>query len=360
MKAAVMWEAGGPFEVRDVDLASPGPHDVRVQVHACGVCASDLSLTTVFGQPTPVVLGHEGAGVITETGPEVEHLAVGDHVVVVWVPPCGRCAPCRRGDEYLCANRRSSADARAGRGPARVSPLSADGRPVHQGMATATFAEQTVLPENAVTRIDTGVPFPVAAMMGCAVPTGVGAALRSARVQPGDNVAVIGCGAVGSSALLGAIVAGAARVVAVDPMPSRRKFALTLGATEALDPEEFSASGHDLDVVIDAVGRPATTLAAWRAARRGGTVTVVGAGRPTETVQIPAYELFHDDKRLTGSFYGGISMHRDLPMLVGLWRTGRLPVERLIDCTAGLDAINDVVQAQQAGDVVRAILTPLA
>ena len=360
MKAAVMWEAGGPFEVRDVDIAPPGPREVRVEVHACGVCASDLSLTTVFGQPTPVVLGHEGSGIVTETGTGVERVAVGDRVVVVWVPPCGRCAPCRRGDEYLCANRRSSADARAGRGQARVSPLSAGGQPVHQGMATATFAEQTVLPENAVTRIDDDVPFAVAAMMGCAVPTGVGAALRSARVQPGDDVAIIGCGAVGSSALLGALIAGAARVVAVDPMPSRRKFALSLGATEALDPDEFSEAVSGLDVVIDAVGRPATTLAAWRAARRGGTVTVVGAGRPGETVEIPAYELFHDDKRLTGSFYGGISMHRDLPMLVGLWRTGRLPVERLIDCTAGLSQINEVVEAQQAGDVMRTILTPVS
>jgi S-(hydroxymethyl)glutathione dehydrogenase / alcohol dehydrogenase len=230
---------------------------------------------------------------------------------------------------------------------------------IHQGMATATFAEQTVLPENAVVRIDDDVPFTVAAMMGCAVPTGVGAALRSARVQPGDDVAVIGCGAVGSNALLGAIVAGAARVVAVDPMPSRRTFALTIGATESLAPEEFSESCRDLDVVIDAVGRPATTLAAWRAVRRGGTVTVVGAGRPGETVPIPAYELFHDDKRLTGSFYGGISMHRDLPMLVGLWRTGRLPIERLIDGTADLPAINEVVGAQQAGHVVRTIMTPV-
>src|ERR1700760_4843494 len=128
MKAAVMWEAGGPFEVQDVDLAPPGPREVRVEVHACGVCASDLSLTTAFGQPTPVVLGHEGAGIVTGTGAEVERVAVGDRVVVVWVPPCGRCAPCRRGDEYLCANRRSSADARGGGGPGPPRSARAAGR----------------------------------------------------------------------------------------------------------------------------------------------------------------------------------------------------------------------------------------
>jgi S-(hydroxymethyl)glutathione dehydrogenase/alcohol dehydrogenase len=190
MKAAVMWEAKTPFDVVDVDISPPGAGQVTVELHACGICASDLSLTTSFGQPMPVVLGHEGAGVVAQLGAGVENIAVGDHVVIVWVPPCGRCTPCLRGDDYLCANRRSSADTRAGRGAPRPSPLSLNGEQLHQGMATATFAQQTVVPANAVVRIDDDVPFDVAAMMGCAVPTGVGAALRSARVRPGDNVAV--------------------------------------------------------------------------------------------------------------------------------------------------------------------------
>ena len=358
MRAAVMWEAGTPFDVRELDLAEPGPGQVEVTLHAAGVCASDLALTTAFGQPTPVVLGHEGAGVVSAVGDGVGGpggVDVGDHVVVLWVAPCGYCTPCRRGDEYLCANRKSSADTRAGAGH-RASPLTADGNPVYQGMATATFADKTVLPARAVVRIDDDVPFPVAAMMGCAVPTGVGASLRSARIRPGDAVAVIGCGAVGLNAVMGAVIAGASRVVAVDPMASRREFALTLGATESMTPDEFGEV-RALDVVVDAVGHPPTVGAAWKAVRRGGTVTVVGAGRPDQVVEISAYELFHDDKRLTGSFHGGISMRRDLSTLVGLWRTGRLPVERLVDGTAGLEDINDVVQAQQAGDVVRTILT---
>lgn len=350
-----MWEPGSPFEVGEVDLADPGPGEVRVDLRAAGVCASDLSLTTSFGAPTPVVLGHEGAGVVSAVGAGVVGVAVGDHVVVLWVAPCGDCAPCRRGNEYLCANRRSSADARAGREAERTSPLSVDGRPVHQGMATATFAEATVVPSNAVVRIADDVPWPVAALMGCAVPTGVGAALRSARVQPGDEVAVIGCGAVGLNALIGAVAGGAARVVAVDPMAERRELALALGATEATPPEDLSAY-IGVDVVIDAVGRPRTVRAAWDAVRRGGTVTVVGAGRPDEVVELNAYEVFHDDKRLTGSFHGGISMRRDLPMLLGLWRTGRLPVDRLIAGTVDLSAINDVVADQQSGKVVRQMM----
>lgn len=353
-----MWEAGTPFEVREVELAAPGPGQVEVTLRAAGVCASDLALTTTFGQPTPVVLGHEGAGVVTAVGDGVGGVGgvdVGDHVVVLWVAPCGHCAPCLRGDEYLCANRKSSADTRAGTGH-RASPLTVDGRPVFQGMATATFAEKTVIPARAVVRIDADVPFPVASMMGCAVPTGVGASLRSARVRPGDTVAVIGCGAVGLNALMGAVVAGASRVIAVDPLAARRELALTLGATETADPEGF-AELRGLDVVVDAVGHPPTVSAAWKAVRRGGTVTVVGAGRPDQVVEISAYELFHDDKRLTGSFHGGISMRRDLPMLVALWRAGRLPVDRLIDGTADLAAINEVVSAQQSGAVVRTVLT---
>jgi S-(hydroxymethyl)glutathione dehydrogenase/alcohol dehydrogenase len=352
-----MWEPGTPFQVQEVDIAPPAAGEVAVDLHACGVCASDLSLTTSFGQPTPVVLGHEGAGTVTSVGAGVDSVSPGDHVVLVWVPPCGRCAPCRRGDEYLCANRRSSADARAGRAAARPSPLSVDGQAVHQGMATSTFAEQTVVPANAVVRIDDDVPWAVAAMMGCAVPTGAGAALRSARVQPGDDVAVIGCGAVGLNAVMGAVVAGAARVVAVDPMPARRELARAVGATDSATPEEF-AEMRGLDVVIDAVGHPPTVQAAWQATRRGGTITVVGAGRPDQVVEINAYELFHDDKRLTGSFHGGISMHRDLPMLVRLWRTGRLPVERLIDSTADLAEINQVVADQRSGSVLRTVLLP--
>ncbi|WP_214364902.1 Zn-dependent alcohol dehydrogenase [Pseudonocardia sp. H11422] len=357
MRAAVQWTSGGPFEVGEVDLTGPGPGEVAVRLRAAGVCASDLSLTTVFGQPTPVVLGHEGAGTVEEIGPGVTDLQVGDHVLVLWVPSCGQCGPCLRGDEYLCARRTSTADARAGRSHTATHRLSIDGRQVHQGMNTATFAERTVLPRRAILPIPADVPFPVAAMLGCAVPTGVGAALRSARVAPGDSVAVIGCGAVGLNSILGAVVAGAARLIAVDPTERRRETALSLGATEAMTPEEFAEQARDLDVVIDAVGQPPTVLDAWRAARRGGTVTVVGAGRPGDTVPISAYELFHDDKKLTGSFHGGISMRRDIDLLVGLWRTGRLPIEKLISGTADLKEINEVVGAQREGTVVRTVLT---
>lgn len=353
MRAAVMFEPGGDFDIREVALADPGPMDVVVRVKACGVCASDLALTTKFGQPTPVVLGHEGAGIVERVGTDVTAVKEGDRVLILWVPPCGHCAPCMRGDEYLCRNRSSTADARAGHAHTATYRLSMDGDLVHQGMKTATFAEFAMVPENAVTKLEDDLPFDVASMMGCAIPTGVGAALRSARVQPGDSTAIIGCGAVGLSALMGAVIAGASDLIAVDPMKERREQALALGATQAVTPEEFAENNRDLDVVIDAVGAPPTVRMAWDAARRGGTVTIVGAGAPDAKVELSAYELFHDDKRLTGSFHGGISMRRDLPMLTALWRSGRMPVEKLMNGTARLEDINAVTKQQQSGAVVR-------
>lgn len=358
MRAAVMREPGGPFDVCEVEVPDPGPGEVTVEIRAAGVCASDLSLTTVFGQPTPVVLGHEGAGVITYAGPDVDTVAVGDHVIVLWVPPCHRCAPCRRGDQYLCDSRKSSADTRAAAGGVPEGPYRADGMAVHKGMGTATFAQQTTLAARAVVAIDRDIPFTVAAMLGCAVPTGAGAALRSAGVAPGDRVLVIGAGAVGLNALMGAKVAGASELVAVDPLATRRQQALDLGATESLSPDALDGQRGRFDVAIDAVGAPATVRSAWDAVRRGGTVTVVGAGRPDQEVTFSAYELFHDDKRLTGSFLGGISPYRDLPMLIALWRSGRLPIDQLVSGTAPLDQIDEVVAAQRSGDVVRTVLTP--
>ena len=181
MRAAVMWEPGGAFDIRDVQLASPGANEVVVRIRAAGVCASDLALTTVFGQPTPVVLGHEGAGVVERIGADVSRVKTGDRVLILWVAPCQHCKPCLRGYEYLCANRSSSADARAGKSHTATHRLSIDGRAIHQGMNTATFAEEALVPEHALVKLDDDVPFAIASMMGCAIPTGVGAALRSAE-----------------------------------------------------------------------------------------------------------------------------------------------------------------------------------
>ena len=362
MRAAVLWEYAARFDVRnDVERRAAGPDEVVVRIRSAGVCASDLALAAgTFGQQLPAVLGHEGAGEVVEVGSRVRSVSVGDHVVVCWVPPCGRCPACRRGDDRFCSERRGSKQ-RGSVDPDAPPELRVGDQPVMRGMDTGTFGEECVLAESGVVRIDRDVPFPVAAFLGCAVPTGVGAALRNAAVRPGDTVFVIGCGAVGLNAVMGACVAGAGTVVAVDPMASRRQFALTVGATDAVAPEELAAAaksaGGGFDVGIDAVGASVTIRAGWDALRRGGTLAVVGAGRLDDEVVFSAYEVFHDEKKLTGSFYGGFNMHRDLDFLVGLWRTGRVPADRLLAGTAPLEAINDVVAAQGSGDVVRTMLT---
>jgi S-(hydroxymethyl)glutathione dehydrogenase/alcohol dehydrogenase len=352
VRAAVTWEAGGPFDVRQVEIRQPGPGEVAVDIHACGVCASDLALTTVFGAPTPTVLGHEGSGVIAAVGEGVDPSRVGQHVVVAWITPCLLCEQCLRGALHLCARRKATSDG----GPAQVSPLSADGREIHQGMATSTFAERTIVRSGSAITIDPSVPHEVAAMLGCAVPTGVGAALRNAEVSPGDHVAVIGAGAVGMSAVLGALVGGASRVVSVDPSPVRRERSLAVGSHEAVEPDGLADLGP-FDVVIDAVGRPETVSSAWAATRRGGHITVVGAGRPGMKVELDAFHLFHDAKTIRGCFAGDLVPVRDLSWMVDLWKAGLLPVEKLIDGTADLAHINEVTAAQVSGQVLRTIVT---
>jgi S-(hydroxymethyl)glutathione dehydrogenase/alcohol dehydrogenase len=229
-------------------------------------------------------------------------------------------------------------------------------------MATATFAQEAVVPVQAVIPIPDDLPAHYAALLGCAVPTGVGAALNAAVVRPGETVLVIGTGAVGLSAVQGAVIAGAADVVAVDPQESRRKAAVDLGATAAHDPQEdlrsSLTSGVGFDVVIDAVARPTTIRAGWNAARRGGRIVVLGAGRAEDEVTFTAQELFHDEKKLIGSFYGSSNMRRDLPRLVALWRSGRLNLDRMVDEVIPLDRIAEAVQRQVSGDAVRVVVAP--
>lgn len=356
MRAAVSWEAGEPFALeRDVQRREPTAHEVVVRVRAAGFCQTDLSLAKgAFGQAHPVVLGHEGVGQVVEVGSAVRSVSVGSRVIVSWVPSCGRCYHCVRGETYICANRKRSGDLDFSN-----VDLSVGGRAVHAGMGTATFAEETVLPEAAVIPLDDDIPFELAALLGCAVPTGLGAALNTAKVAVGETVLVIGCGAVGLSAVQGARIAGAALVVAVDPHPVRRSTVEALGADVALSPDDLAEqrpNGVGFDVVIDAVARSTTIRSGWIAARRGGRVIVVGAGHADDPVEFSALELFHDEKALRGSFYGSSDMQLEVPRLTALWRTGRLDLKSMVADVVGLDDINEVARRQGDGEVVRLVM----
>lgn len=356
MRAAVVREAGGPFEVVDgVEHRDPGPDEVVVRIRAAGLCHTDLTQAAGgFGQRFPVVLGHEGAGEVVAIGAGVTDVRVGDRVVLSWVPPCGRCYSCVRGETYLCRNRPRAAE--------QGAALTVDGRGVIAGMGTATLAERTVVPARSVVPVPDDVPWPVAAVLGCAVPTGFGAAVDTARVAVGETVLVIGAGAVGLNAVQGARIAGASTIAVVDPSGARRALADRLGAAVTASPGALPFGEHTggvgFDVAIDAVGASGTIRAAWDGVRRGGRVVVVGAGSADDTVSFSAQELFHDQKSITGSFYGSSDMRRQVPRMIALWRSGELRLDAFTDTVVPLDDLERAAAEQRAGRVLRTVVTP--
>jgi S-(hydroxymethyl)glutathione dehydrogenase/alcohol dehydrogenase len=360
MRAAVLHEHRRPFAIEELDLAPPGPAEVEVRLQASGVCRSDWN--TVTGDtpsPLPAVLGHEGAGIVKRVGPGVSAVAPGDHVVLSWLPSCGRCARCTSGRPTLCEV--AGPALLAGTLLDGTTRLSLDGRPVHHYSFLSTFAERTVVPEASCVRIRDDAPFPVAALVGCAVTTGVGAVLNRARVAAGSSVVVVGAGGVGLSAILAARLAGASTVVAVDPAEPRRALALELGATHAVGPDDASAAVRDLtdggaDYAIESSGAAGAVPAAYAAVRRGGTLVCVGIPPEGATVELPGASLVRDEKVVTGSLYGSCRPHTDMPMLLDLFMAGRLPLDRLVGTTYPLDEIDRAFADMREGTGVRTVI----
>lgn len=357
-RAAVLRTIGEPLQIEEIDLAPLRADQVRVRIAASGVCRSDLSLATgELPFLTGSVLGHEGAGVVEQVGADVHHVRPGDHVVIAWTAACRSCWFCRQGEVHLCE--RAIPDVYS-----MPYATDASGTPLFAAMGVSSFATATNCLGRAVVPIDKDIPLELAALVGCGVATGAGAAMNSAPVRPGSSVAVIGLGGVGVSAMLGAIVRGAAQVIAVDPVASRREQALSLGATDAVDPGEGDVAkqvraltaGRGADFVFEAVGRPATVEAAWAATRNGGTCCVVGAARMDDRVALSPYDLFMSGRTLVGCQYGSTVPERDFPLLLDLWRSGRLPLDRLVTRRAPLDAVNDAFADLAAGTGLRTVL----
>ncbi|MFE0423900.1 alcohol dehydrogenase catalytic domain-containing protein, partial [Streptomyces sp. NPDC058953] len=289
MRAAILHQTGDEtLDVTDVESVSFGPGRVRVKMHKAGLCHSDLSaMNGVLAHPAPFVPGHEGAGEVVEVGEGVTHVAPGDRVIVCWMPPCDTCRSCRAGDGHLCRSGYRNI----------ANPNFRSGETVLPGMLGAgTFAEETVIAAYAAIPIPDDVPYEIAALVGCGITTGIGAALNTARVEPGSSVVVIGLGGVGVSILQGARVAGAARIIAVDPTANRRELALRFGASEAIAPEELAEAtervtgGFGFDYAFEAVGKAVTLRAAYDATRLGGTVCLVGAGSRTDMTDLSMAE----------------------------------------------------------------------
>lgn len=357
VRAALLAETGAPLRLVDLDLPEPGPGQVRVRIAATGVCHSDLSLARgTLRQQVPAVLGHESAGAVVAVGEGVTSAGVGDRVVLCWAPPCGECWFCSADEPWLCE--RSS--------EAAGSPYaSVDGVEVFPGLSTGGFAQETVVSDRAVCPIPDGVPFEQAALVGCAVMTGVGAVLDTARVRAGQSVLVVGLGGVGLSVVQGARLAGAAQVIVVDRSTDKLELARTMGATDGLEaggelPKQVRAltGKRGVDHAFDCVGLAETIRAAWGSTRRGGSTTIVGIGGKEQQVTFSALELFHFARTIRGCVYGGADPRVLMPRILEHAAAGELDLGALITSTIGLDGIDAAFTDMAKGIGVRAVVVP--
>jgi len=358
IRAAVLWEQRVPLSVEDVELAPPGRGEVLVEVKAAGVCHSDLHPACGdWPVRTPLVLGHEGSGVVRELGAGVTRVAVDDHVVFCWAPACGTCPSCRAGRPVLCD--RLDRTTYRNRLPSGETRLRARGQAIGSFLSTACFADHAVVAEEGLVVVPREVGFEALAALGCAVLTGVGAVLNAARVPEGACVAVIGVGGVGLNVVQGASIAGCERIIAVDRSPAALEFATTFGATDCAGNSsairELTA-GRGADYVFDTVGTPATLSEALASVRKGGTVVLTGLSRLDAEASIPMYPFVMQEKRLIGSLYGSGQPAADVPRLVSLHLEGKLKLQELAARIYPLDGINDALAALASNAGARGVV----
>jgi len=356
VRGAVLGAPGAEVEICELELAPPGPGEVEVEIAAAGVCGSDLHVVRgEWDVPLPVVLGHEGAGVVSRLGPGVTGLEAGDHVILSWVPQCGDCRQCRAGRPWQC-ELVATVVAPGGVLFDGTSRWSRGSETVYHYLGVSSFAERVVVPASGAIRIRRDAPLDVVAIVGCAVATGVGAVRNTAQVPPGASVAVIGCGGVGLSIVQGARLAQAARIVACDVEPSKLEVAARLGATDTVvagDPLP-----GDLDFVFDAIGKTETTEQAIGALGQGGAAVIVGLPPSGTTARFDPLALAEANQRILGSNYGSVDPQRDIPLLVDLYMAGELDLDALISGRRPLHEAARALADLAAGRTLRTLLTP--
>ena len=361
-RAAVLEAVGAPLAIQRLRMAPLGRNDVLVRVRATGLCHTDLEV--MQGQlpyPMPIVLGHEGAGVVEEVGPDVTRVKAGDHVICSWNPHCGHCFYCERALPILCEPYREHQP--KGRLLDGSMHLFHGERRVHHFFTTSTFAEYTVLSESSAIPVPREIPFDRACVIGCGVMTGVGAVVRKARVKPGASVLVIGCGAVGLNALQGAVIAGAGRIIAVDLSASRREQAAVFGATDVLDGAagdvldriRAMTGGRGADYVFEAAGHPKAFRLSVEAVRPGGQVVWLGKINVDQEVAF-RWGTLMQEKRIVRSSYGDAVPMRDFPWLAQLYLDGKLKLDEMVTARIPLERINDGFAALAAGEGIRTVV----
>ena len=362
MKAAVMYRRNDPLQVEEVELSEPGLNEVSVRFAASGVCHSDLHhWRWEMGSPLPLILGHEGAGVVTKTGAGVTRIKPGDHVIIAFGAKCGECFYCLRGEPNLCVPE-------DGADPIETAYASnrfrGNGNRVFQFQNVSSFSQESIVPANNAVVIPRGVPLECAALVACGVTTGVGAVINTAEVEVGSTVLVIGTGGVGLNVIQGARIAGAARIIAADLLDNKLELAREFGATHAINAgredviqraKELSG-GRGVDYAFEVIGLEKTLTQAYESLRKGGTAVLVGVSAPETTMQFSQLAMMRTGRSIIGCFYGSNQHHVDFPKMIDLYRHGKLKLDELISRRFALDEINESFRALEAGEVARGVI----
>ncbi|HEX7168007.1 MAG TPA: Zn-dependent alcohol dehydrogenase [Acidimicrobiales bacterium] len=357
MKAAVLNSCPGDLEIEDIEVDTPGPREVLIRTAAAGLCHSDLHfLEAKYPARCPVVMGHESAGVVEAVGEQVTYVKPGDHVITCLSVFCGECEDCLTGHMSIC---RSPSTQRAKEDGPR---LTRNGERVHQFINLGSFAEQMLVHERAVVKIDEAMPLDRAALLGCGATTGLGAVMNTARVEPGSTVAVIGCGGIGLNAVQGAYLAGAARIVAVDMLDSKLELARQFGATDTVnastgDPvaQVIDMTGGGVHYSFEAIGLKIAAEQAFGMLRQGGTATVIGMIPIGQNVELPGV-AFLSEKKIQGSAMGSNRFRVDIPRYVDLYLQGRLKLDELVSARIPIENIGDGFEAMKTGEVARSVI----